>query len=53
MLHFSVKKKKKLNLPIVYLFKSSVYFVNKIWDLTNSNDMQFFSDILLKKKVSC
>ena len=25
--------------------------MNKIWDLTNSNDMQFFSsDILLRKK---
>ena len=24
--------------------------MNKICDLTNSNDVQFFSDILLKKK---
>ena len=29
-----------------------MYFINKIWDLTNSNDMQFFSDILLIKKKS-
>ena len=25
--------------------ESCVYFMNKIWDLTNSNDMHFFSDI--------
>ena len=24
--------------------------MNKIWDRTNSNDMHFFLDILLKKK---
>ena len=37
------KKKKKKKTKFSYSsLKSSAYFINKIWDLTNSNDMQFF-----------
>ena len=27
-----------------------MYFINKIWDLTNNNHMQICYDMLLKKK---
>ena len=47
MLHFPVEKKTEFTYS---LLKVCVYFMNKISDLTN--DMQFFSDILLKIKTS-
>ena len=39
---FGPKKKKKKKNFTYSILKSRVYFIRKIWDLTNSNDMQFF-----------
>ena len=49
MLNFSVERK---NTPkFTYsLLKSSVYVINQIRGLTNSNDMQFFLKFILKEK---
>ena len=51
VLHFFLSEENTIKFTYSVL-NSGVYYVNNIRDLTNINAMHFYSDILLKRKMS-